>query len=84
MSKNKEDLPKIVASITMLIPSLAFRTGWAYLKMKKQAQRTSKGIEKSMVLNGVPPGMAHELAGEFGEGLSITGMMRMTNWSKSR
>jgi hypothetical protein len=84
MNNSKEDLPKIVASITMLIPSLTFRTGWAYLKMKKQAQRTSKGFEKSMVVNGIPPEMARKLAGEFGEGLSVTSMMRMASRSKPR
>jgi hypothetical protein len=84
MSKENEDLPKIVASITMMIPSLTLRTGWAYLRMKKQAQKISKGLEKSMIDNGLPPEMARELAGEFGDDMSITSIMRMASKSRSR
>jgi hypothetical protein len=84
MSKENEELPRIVASITMMIPSLTLRTGWAYLRMKKQAQKISKELEKSMIDNGLPPEMARELAGEFGEGMSITSIMRMASRSRCR
>jgi len=77
MSENKEDLPRIIASIGWMIPSLTVKSGWAYLRMKKRAQRTTKELMKSMVDNGIPPEMAKELASDFGEDLSITSMMRM-------
>ncbi len=77
MTDPDQDLPKIVASIGWMIPSLTFKTGWAYLKMKKQAQRSSKTLQNVMVSNGIPPEMAKELASNFGEDLSLTKMMRM-------
>jgi hypothetical protein len=78
MKKENEDLPTIAASILMMAPNLA-RGGWAYLKMKKRAQRSSKALERSMVYNGLPPEIARDLAGEFGEVMSITSMMRMAS-----
>ncbi len=72
MSKDEnEDLPKIVAAIAWNIPSLALRTGWAYLKMKKKAQRASKQVERGMIENGLPPEYARKLAEEFAGDLSI-------------
>ncbi len=74
--QDREDLPKIVASVAWMIPSLTLRTGWAYLKMKKRAQQVSKGVERSMVSNGVPPEMARKLADEFAEGISVHNWIR--------
>jgi hypothetical protein len=69
--QQREDLPKIIASVAWMIPSLTLKTGWAYLKMKKRAQKISKGVERSMVDNGVPPETARKLADEFAEGISV-------------
>jgi hypothetical protein len=77
MSERDQDLPKIIASIGWMIPSLTIRTGWAYLRMKKKAQRSSKEIQRVMVSNGIPPEMAKELASDFGEELSLTKMVKM-------
>lgn len=71
MSEQKEDLPKIVASVAWMIPSLTLRTGWAYLKMKKKTQKTSKRVEMSMVDNGIPPEIARQLANQFAEDVSV-------------
>ena len=79
MYDKEQDLPKIVASIGWMIPSLTIKTGWAYLRMKKRAQKSSKSLEKSMVENGMPPAMAKELASKYGDDLSITNMMRMAS-----
>jgi hypothetical protein len=77
MTDKDQDLPKIIASIGWMIPSLTIRTGWAYLRMKKRAQRSSNEMRRVMESNGVPPEMAKELASNFGEELSLTKMMRM-------
>jgi hypothetical protein len=77
MTEPDKDLPKIIASIGWMIPSLTIKTGWAYLRMKKKAQKSSKEIRRVMVNNGVPPEVARELASDFGEELSLTKMMRM-------
>ncbi len=76
MSEQKEDLPKIIASVAWMVPSLTLRTGWAYLKMKKKAQRISKTVERSMVDNGIPPEVARQLADQFAEDVSIHKMIK--------
>jgi len=77
MSEQKEDLPKILASVAWMVPTLALRTGWAYLKMKKKAQKTTKWVERSMVDNGIPSEIARQLADQFAEDMSVH------NWMKS-
>jgi hypothetical protein len=77
MSEQKEDLPKIIASVAWMVPSLTLRTGWAYLKMKKKAQKASKNVERSMVDNGIPPEIARQLADQFAAEVSVH------NWIKS-
>ncbi len=77
MTETEQDLPKIIASIGWMIPSLTLRTGWAYLRMKKRAQKSSKWFEQSLVRNGIPRATARSLASHYGEDLSLTKMMRM-------
>jgi hypothetical protein len=71
MTERNDDLPKIIASVALMIPSLTLRTGWAYLRMKKRAQKVSKGVERSMVSNGIPPETARKLADELEEDVSV-------------
>lgn len=84
MKEGYEDLPKIVAYIMVKSPGGILKTGRAYLRMKKRAQKTSKGLEKSMVDNGLPPEMARQLASAYGADLSITNIMKMVSRSESK
>ena len=72
----REDLPMIMASVMYSVPSLVLRTGWAYLRMKKRAQRASKSIEREFVSGGIPPEYAEKLAAQYAKDLSIRKMMR--------
>jgi len=73
---NLEELPKIVASVMSTVPTLVLRSGWAYLRMKKRAQRASKQIEREFVSGGIPPEFAEKLAEQFASDLSVRRMIR--------
>ncbi len=75
MSEHRDDLPKLVAAITMTIPKIALGTGFAYLKMKRKARKSAKLFEKGLVSNGLPPEMAHNLALNYGTEISIRKMI---------
>ncbi len=75
MSEHQEDLPKLVAAITITIPKIALGTGFAYLKMKRKARKSAKLFEKGLVNSGLPPTMAHGLAAKYETDLSIRKMI---------
>ena len=75
MSEHRDDLPKLVAAITVTLPKIALGTGLAYLKMKRRARKSAKIFEKGLVSNGLSPMMAHELALKYETDLSIRKMI---------
>lgn len=75
MSEHRDDLPKLVAAITMTIPKIALGTGFAYLKMKRKARKSAKLFEKGLVSNGLSPAIAHELALNYETDISIRKMI---------
>ena len=75
MSEQRDDLPKLVAAITLTIPKIALGTGFAYLKMKRKAKKSARLFEKGLVNSGLPPTMARELALNFETELSIRKMI---------
>ena len=75
MSERRDDLPKLVAAITLTIPKIALGTGFALLKMKRKARKSAKIFEKGLVSSGLSSTMAHELAAKYESDLSIRRMM---------
>jgi hypothetical protein len=75
MSEHRDDLPKLVAAITLTIPKIALGTGIAYLRMKRNARRSARLFEKGLVSSGLSPTMAHELALKYETDLSIRKMI---------
>jgi len=75
MTEAEGDLPKIVAAITVALPSMAFKTGFAYLRMRRKAHRMSRIIERDLVANGIPRDAAHKLAESVRDELSIRTLM---------
>jgi len=73
----QEDLPKIMASIAVTVPMLAWKVGWAYLKAKKKRQRTAKHFTKGLVEGGIPPEVARLLADQY------EGELSLRNFAKS-
>jgi len=80
----QEDLPKIMASIAVTVPALAWKVGWAYLKAKKQRQRNAKYLTKGMVDGGMPPEIAHHLSEEFEAELSLRSLAGIFGSAVSR
>ncbi|MEM2891157.1 MAG: hypothetical protein QXJ32_01430 [Thermoplasmata archaeon] len=70
-TEGEDDLPTIVAAITLALPSVALRTGLAYLRMKRRARRVSRIIERNLVANGVPREAAQKLAESVNQDISI-------------
>lgn len=75
MSEHQDDLPKLVAAITVTIPKIALSSGFAYLKMKRRARKSAKIFEKGLVSSGLSPAMAHDLAVKYETDLSIRKMI---------
>ena len=75
MSEHQDDLPKLVAAITLTLPKIALGTGFAYLKMKRKARKSAKLFEKGLVNSGLSPTMAHGLAVKYETDLSIRKMI---------
>jgi hypothetical protein len=75
MSEHQDDLPKLVAAITITIPKIALGTGIAYLRMKRKARKSAKLFEKGLVSSGLPSTMAHDLAVKYESDLSIRRMI---------
>jgi len=73
---NSEDLPKIVASVMVMVPPIVFKTGWAFLKMRRRAHKVSRQLERQMVANGIPSEYAGRLAEQFETDLSIRKIVR--------
>jgi len=76
-SEGEDDLPRLVAAITLVLPAVTVRTGVAYLRMRRKAHLMSKVIERRLVVSGLPKNTARKLASGFDEGLSIRSFVRM-------
>ncbi len=76
---DSEDLPKVVASVMVMVPQLAIKTGWAYLKMRKRAHKMSRQLEQQFVAGGIPSEYAAKLAEQFGDDLSFRRIVRDMN-----
>jgi len=75
-NESSQDLPTIVASVMVTIPPLVFRTGWAYLKMRKRAQKISRRLEQQFVSGGIPLEYAEKLAEQFETELSLRSLVK--------
>jgi len=78
MRTDREDLPKIVASIMVAVPGLGLRTGLVYLRTKRRLRRNARSIMKGMIEGGLPEKMARRLADSYEEDLSVRNLMHRT------
>jgi hypothetical protein len=76
MRTEREDLPKIVASVMVAVPGLGIRTGLIYLKTKRRLHQNAKRIYKGMVEGGLPEETARRLANSYEEELSVRKLVR--------
>lgn len=75
MVESQEDIPKIVASVMVMVPSLTLKTGWAYLKTKRRLRSNAKLVRKTLVDSGVPLEHAKMLAMGYEEELSLRNLI---------
>jgi len=62
---DREDLPKVVASIMWTAPGLVLRSGFAYLRMKSSAKKSSQRFMDGLVKGGMSPEMARRLSEKY-------------------
>jgi len=72
----EDDVPKIVASVMVSLPSLTLKTGFAYLRMKRNIRRSSKILQKELIENGVPARSAKQLAQGYEGDLSVRNLFK--------
>lgn len=75
-TRRHENLPRLVASITLTIPRLTLSTGWAYLRMRQRARAVSKDFMRGMVDNGIPVELAQQLRDEYANQVSLRTILR--------
>ncbi len=68
---DREDMPKVIATIMWTSPGLALRSGFAYLRMRKRAQRSSQHFMEGLIRGGMPPEVARQLSDKYAVDLSI-------------
>jgi len=66
-----EDMVKTVATVIATVPKLVIGVGWSYLKLKRQAGRCSREMERKLVAEGMPKEFASRLADKFATEISI-------------
>lgn len=76
MRTEREDIPKIVASVMVAVPGLGIRTGLVYLKTKRRLRKNAKSVMKGMIEGGLPEDVARNLASEYEAELSVRNLMR--------
>jgi len=76
MRTEREDLPKIVASVMVAVPGLGIRTGIIYLKTKRRLHKNAKHVMKGMIEGGMPEEIARSLANSYEEELSVRRIVR--------
>jgi len=68
---DREDIPKVVAAIMWMSPGLVVRGGFAYLKMKQRAKKSSQHFMEGLIRGGMSPEMARQLSDKYAVDLNI-------------
>lgn len=65
--KQRDDIPKIAASIIVSIPPMIFRCGLTYLRMKRRVRKNARMIEREMMASGMPEDVARRISMRYEE-----------------
>lgn len=71
MMTRREDMPRVVATMMWKAPGLVLRGGFAYLRIKRRAKRSSRHFMRGLVRGGMPPEIARSLSHKYTTKLSI-------------
>jgi len=74
--QRREDVPKILATVMWTAPGLAIRTGFSYLRMRRDLQKSARVFYKSMIDSGMPVEQAQQLREKYENNLSTHGLMK--------
>jgi len=72
---DRVDLPKLIATIMWTAPGPTIKGGFAYLRMKRMAKRSSRRFMDGLLKGGMPPEMARDLSEKYTSSLSIRDMI---------
>ena len=72
----KADMPKMVAALIWTAPGATIRTGFAYLRMRRDLQRSARVFYRGMIDAGMPVEQAQQLREKYENNLSTHGLMK--------
>jgi len=67
----REDIPRVVATMVWEAPGLVLRGGFAYLRIKGQAKKSSRHFMRGLLRGGMPPELARSLSQKYTTKLGI-------------
>lgn len=68
--QGRPDVPKILAAIMWTAPGLTIRTGFAYLRMRRDLQKSARVFYQGMIDAGMPIEQARQLREKYADNLS--------------
>lgn len=83
-TENRQDTPKIVATIIWEIPNIVLRVGVAYLRLRRDSRRATREFRKGMEAEGLPPALAERLAKSYSSDLSLRSLFRKVGSGATR
>ncbi len=73
---DREDMPRIVGIVLSRSPRIILRTGWRYLKAKKQAQRAERLFRQRLEGQGLGPEAVDRLTEMYISNISLRVIMK--------
>lgn len=72
----KQDVPKILATIIWSSPGLVIGTGFAYLRLRRDLHRSARVFYRGMIDAGMPVEEAQRLKEKYENDLSTHGLVK--------
>ena len=73
---NREEMPRLVGIVLSKSPKIILRTGWRYLKAKKQAQRAERVFRRRLEGQGLDPDAIDRLSEMYISNVSLRVLMK--------
>ncbi|UCC92415.1 MAG: hypothetical protein JSW25_07005 [Thermoplasmata archaeon] len=75
---DREEIPKLVATVLAKSPVLLLKVSWRYLRMKKRAQRAERTFRQRLEASGMDRETAARFAETYGSAVSIRKLLKET------
>ena len=76
VARRDANIPKIVAMVMLLAPTLVMRVGVSYLRLRRGARRSGARLRSELLRLGMPPERAKTLSYAYESELKLTGILR--------